>query len=411
MRGVVWLTLLFGAAVVAALTLGRNDGLVSLFWGGWRVDLSLNLFLLLMVATCLLLFLALHALRSLITLPVKAKAWRQAQREKGAQQLLREALVHLWGGRYARAQRSVQRLLALQSLSAELPQDRSALALARLLAAEAAHRLQDRSQRQHHWESALADAVDGEQRDAARLQAVTWALDDRDAGRALSLLAELPPGTARRSHALRLRLQAARLGGQTLDALRSARLLAKHQGFAPGVGQSLVRSLALECLDAARDADQLRQAWLQLEHAERRDPYLVARVALRLAGYGAAADARQQLRPCWDELPRLGEDERAAVALAMLASLDGLGADWLARLEATHQALPRDPHVGLVMAHALAEMQLWGKAKHQLAGAATDMRLSADLRRRTWLRIADLASHAGSDEEQRSAIEQAARAL
>ena len=42
MRGIVWLTVLFAAAVVAALTLGRNDGLVSLFWGGWRVDLSLT---------------------------------------------------------------------------------------------------------------------------------------------------------------------------------------------------------------------------------------------------------------------------------------------------------------------------------------------------------------------------------
>lgn len=411
MRGVVWLTLLFSAAVVAALTLGRNDGLVSLFWGGWRVDLSLNLFLLLMLAACLLLFLALHAVRSLLTLPIKAKAWRQSQRERGAQQLLREALVHLWGGRYARAQRSVQRLLGLQSQSTELPQDRSALALARLLAAEAAHRLQDRPQRQHHWEAALADAVDAEQRDAVRLQAVAWALDDRDAARALSLLAELPPGTSRRSHALRLRLQAARLGGQTLDALRSARLLAKHQGFAPGVGQSLVRSLALECLDAARDADQLRQAWGQLEHAERRDPYLLARVAERLADYGAAADARQHLRSSWDDLVRLSEEERAAIAMAMLSALDGLGADWLARLEAAHQALPRDPSVSLVMAHALAELKLWGKAKLLLASAAADLRLSADLRRRTWLRIAELAGHDGSHEEQRAAIEKAARAV
>lgn len=411
MRGVVWLTLLFSVAVVAALTLGRNDGLVSLFWGGWRVDLSLNLFLALVVAGCLLLFLAMHALRSLLTLPVKAKAWRQAQRERGGQLLLREALVHLWGGRYARAQRSVQRLLGLQEVSAEAPHDRSALAMAHLLAAEAAHRLQDRARRQQHWDAALRDAVDAEQRDAARLQAVGWALEDRDASRALALLGELPPGTARRSQAMRLRLQAARLAGQTLDALRSARLLAKHQAFAPGVGQSLVRSLSLECLDGARDADQVRQAWLQLEHAERRDAFVVARVAQRLAAHGAAADARQHLRPCWDELQKLNDDERAAVSLAMLASLQGLSADWLARLESAHHALPRDPYVGLVMAHALTELQLWGKARQQLAIAAADLRLSADLRRRSWLRLAELAEQAGSQEERLAAIEQAALAV
>ena len=44
MRSVIWLVLLFVAAVVAATTLGTNDGLVSLYWNGWRLDLSLNLF-------------------------------------------------------------------------------------------------------------------------------------------------------------------------------------------------------------------------------------------------------------------------------------------------------------------------------------------------------------------------------
>ena len=36
MRVVVWLVLLFVLAVVAATTLGTNDGLVSFYWSGWR---------------------------------------------------------------------------------------------------------------------------------------------------------------------------------------------------------------------------------------------------------------------------------------------------------------------------------------------------------------------------------------
>ncbi len=44
MRGIIWLVLLFVVAVVAATTLGRNDGLVSIYFGNWRTDLSLNLF-------------------------------------------------------------------------------------------------------------------------------------------------------------------------------------------------------------------------------------------------------------------------------------------------------------------------------------------------------------------------------
>ena len=46
MQGIVWILLLAVTAVVGATALGANDGLVTLFWMGWRVDFSLNLFLL-----------------------------------------------------------------------------------------------------------------------------------------------------------------------------------------------------------------------------------------------------------------------------------------------------------------------------------------------------------------------------
>ena len=36
MRGILWIVLLFGVAVVAASTFGRNDGLVRIFFGHWR---------------------------------------------------------------------------------------------------------------------------------------------------------------------------------------------------------------------------------------------------------------------------------------------------------------------------------------------------------------------------------------
>ena len=55
MRGVIWLILLFSVAVLAATTLGRNDGLVTVYWGGWRTDLSLNLFVLLVLGSCVVL--------------------------------------------------------------------------------------------------------------------------------------------------------------------------------------------------------------------------------------------------------------------------------------------------------------------------------------------------------------------
>ena len=49
MRLAIWFVLLFAVAVVAATAFGTNDGLASFYWSGWRLDLSLNLFLLLLV--------------------------------------------------------------------------------------------------------------------------------------------------------------------------------------------------------------------------------------------------------------------------------------------------------------------------------------------------------------------------
>ena len=93
MRLVIWLVLLFAVAVVAALTLGSNDGLASFYWGGWRLDISLNLFLLVLVGSCFALVTAIQAIEALTTLPKRAREWRLAQRERSAQLALREALV------------------------------------------------------------------------------------------------------------------------------------------------------------------------------------------------------------------------------------------------------------------------------------------------------------------------------
>ena len=69
MRGVIWLVGLFVVAVVAATTLGSNDGLVSIYWGGWRTDFSLNLFVLVLLGACLVLMAAVKAFGSLLSLP------------------------------------------------------------------------------------------------------------------------------------------------------------------------------------------------------------------------------------------------------------------------------------------------------------------------------------------------------
>ena len=413
MRNVIWILLLAGVAVVAAAALGTNDGLVTFYWRGWRADVSLNLFLGLLIGTCFVFVTAIQTARSLIGLPQRAREWRVARRDRNAQASLRDALAQYFGGRYSRAQKSAERALTIQSDTPELAQDNEFTVLSHLLAAGSAHRLQDRAGRDQQLKRALdlsrrsASARSAEE--GARLLAAEWAIDDRDAPRAMELLGELPQGVARRTHALRLRLQATRLGRQPQEALKTARLLAKHQGFSKVAALGLLRSLAFESLETAHDADQLRRVWLQFEGVDRRDAFVAARAAERAVALGAFDDARAWLRPFWDRLPELAADERVAVAVALASAVNGIGPEWLPRLEATAQAFPREGAVALAAGSVLAERQLWGKARSLMEQAAADVSLGAAPRRAALCALAALAQRDGDDARAAQYFEAAAR--
>ena len=413
MRAVIWFTLLFAVAVVAATSLGTNDGVVSFYSGAWRLDMSLNLFLLLLFGTCFVLVTVIQAATALTGLPQRARVWRVARRDRTAQAALRDALAQYFGGRYSRAQSAAVRALAIQADTPDLAQDNEFTVLGLLLAAGSAHRLQDRATRDEQLARAMklterrASARSAEE--GARLLAAEWALDDRDAARSLQLLAELPPGVARRTHALRLKLQATRLGQQPQEALKTARLLAKHQGFSKVAALGLLRSLAFESLDTARDSDQLRRIWLQFDNADRRDAFVAARAATRAAQLGQPDEARAWMRPFWDRLGDLAADERAALAGGLVSALPGLGAEWLPRLEAAAQAYPRESAIAHAVGSALAERQLWGKARALLESAAADPALAAHWRRHAWLNLARIAEEQDDTARASRCYEQAAR--
>lgn len=413
MKAVVWFLLLFALAVISAATFGANDGLVSIFFGPWRVDLSLNLFVIGLLAAAVLLVAAVLASSAILRLPQRAREWRAAQRERNAQAALRESLSQFFAGRYSRAERASQRALAVQAEMPEAQRDHDFSAVGHLLAAGSLHRLQDRGRRDEELARALALSEQHVSARAAgegaRLLGAEWAIEDRDAARATELLAELPPGVARRTQSLRLRLQAARLARQPLEALHTARLLAKHQGFSRDAAQGLLRALAFESLDSSRDIEQLQRVWSQFEHGDRSDPIVAARAARLMAGFGAFDEARASLRPFWDELGSLSQEDRGALALALVPALPGLGAEWLSPMESAVQRFQREPAVSYAVGCALAERQLWGKAKKLLELAAADPALDASARRDAWLRLAAMAEHGGDAARVAQCYERAAR--
>jgi HemY protein len=80
MRALAWLLALFGMAVALALLVGNNQGSVTLYWAPYRIDVSLNLVLLLLFGGFVLMHLALRGLSALFSIPRQAQRWRLQQR-------------------------------------------------------------------------------------------------------------------------------------------------------------------------------------------------------------------------------------------------------------------------------------------------------------------------------------------
>ncbi len=420
MRAALWFLALFGVAVAIALFVGNNQGTVTVFWPPYRVDLSLNMVVMLLLGSFTLLYAALRGLAALLQMPVRARRWRLLQKERAMHGALLDAMAQMLAGRFLRARKAAESAItqasALDDARHRLPHGSQLRTLAHLVAAESSHALQDKSTREEHLQQALeqiperAPAAMLELREGAQLRAARWSLDERDASTALERLATLPAGMARRTLALRARLKATRMSHQTEQALETARLLGKHRAFSPVAAESIVRGLAMELINSVHDPAQLQRIWLGLESAERAMPEIAVHAAQRLAQLGGdAAQVRAWLLPVWERMAELPDTQQLKVVLALQASLQGLDANWLARIESAQKADPRNPRLLYLSAIACLRRELWGKAQ-QLFTQSVQQLNDAPLRASAWRHLAQLAEQRGDAEAAAHAWKQAAQA-
>ncbi len=99
MRAALWLIGLFALAVAGAWLADHTEGVVAIFVHPYRIDFSLNLFVLALVGALLVLLLAQKALRILWSLPREARRWRAQQKERAAHAALLAAIAEFMAGR------------------------------------------------------------------------------------------------------------------------------------------------------------------------------------------------------------------------------------------------------------------------------------------------------------------------
>ncbi len=404
-RAALWFVGLFALAVAIALFAGNNEGMVSLFWSPYRVDISLNMLLLALLATFAIGYAALRAFSALLMLPQNAKRWRQQQKERQMYLAFVESFSHLQAGRYVRASKSAQTLLKLsdelRNEHAKVPQDSTMRAIAYMFAADSAHALRNVEERDRHYAQALEDVpLNGSQqqqevREGAQMRAARWALDDRDPQEALRRLDQLAPGAKRRTMALRIKLKAGRLAREVQTSLETARLLYKHGGLSTEAASGIVRSLLQEQLHDTHDSAQVQQLWSDLPSVERQDADIVLSFAQRWLHVGGdSTTARSWLLPLWEryvQSPRqmhAGQQQRLFMCLQQ--ALEDLDADWLARIESAQRAAPQDALLQYLAGMACVQRQLWGKGEQLLRQALQRLQEPA-LRTQSWKALALLA--------------------
>ncbi len=87
-----------------------------------------------------------------------------------------------------------------------------------------------------------------------------------------------------------------------------------------------------------------------------------------------------------------------------------IGTDWLPRLEQAVQTYGQEPAVLAAAGMALAERQLWGKARRLLEQAAASPQLAGRARRAAWRELARQARDEG-DEARAAQCERAAAGI
>jgi HemY protein len=384
MRLLLWLVALMAAAIGIAVTARFNPGNVVFFYPPRRIDLSLNLFVVLVVVLFLLLYWLVRAIGATLSMPERVAAYRQRKREREGNKGLRDALKALFEGRFGHAEKAAMR-------AAELPENAG---LAALIGARAAHRMREPARRDA-W---LAGIVHDNGLKTARLMTVTeLRVDEHQPEKALEAVSELNASGQRHIHALQWSLKANQQARNWPEVLRLVRILDKRKALHPALSSRL-REMAYESLlsEGAHDAETIRRAWASVPAEERTKPYVAERAAVAFNACGlhdeARAIAEEALKAGWDDrLVRAYRDSAGpAGSPTLLAQIESCEA-WL-------KERPNDAELQLTLGALCLRQQLWGKAQLYLEQALSNV-TEADRVRETHLKLAQMHEALGQEQE------------
>jgi HemY protein len=344
----VWLLVAFAAAVGVALLMRFNHGNVAILWPPYRIELSVNLALVLLAAAFGALHLLLVGTARALRLPRRVRDYRARRQHDLAVGALRDSVLAFFEGRLARVERFAQLAQA----------DPATAGPAALIAARSAQRMQE-TERRDRW---LTDAqADPGTANAVLMTQAELAVEDHRTREALEIVERLHEKGARHIVSLRTALRAYEQAERWDDVLRTLRLVEKRDALHPAaVARLRDRAYGELVAGKAGDVAALRELWKSLRADERALPGLAAQSALALAAAGSTDEGRKIVEQALDA----GYDDATVSAYAAIGGLPLR--DRLERLEGWRGRYGDEPGLLLALGRVCASEKLWGKAEEYL---------------------------------------------
>ena len=352
MRTILGVIVLFALAIGAALLAAGNDGYILIILQDLRLQVTLNLAIVVLVATFFLLYFLVRLLDNLLRLPDGLREARARRRASRAHRALTQGLTHFLDGHFAQAQKAAR-------IACKNEEDNGAAAL---LAAYAAHDALD-DKNAARWLEVAAEHAPA----AAEIARARFALRDEDAATAEAALRALKERGHSAPVVERLEIALANLRRQPQTLVPAVDSLARIRMIAPERADRLRDEAWLATLaEKAADPEAQREYWRGLPKASLARAEFLRQAVLHLSAGGQAVIARRQvekvLNSTWDsDLARVyhlcaGEGEEAR--------------DALKNAEHWQQRHGDDASLLYSLGCQCAQMQIWGKAQAYLERAA-----------------------------------------
>src|SRR5258708_2576592 len=268
MRFAIWSVILAAVAVGVALFARQSAGYVVIVSAPYRIELSLNLLVLLVLAGYVAFYALARMIATLAAIPRRVRVYREERQRSRLRQALNDALLAFFQGRYASAEKSA---------AAALTGDETK-GVAAIIAARSAHELGRFSEREQFLDHAKGSAPDVH---TARLTTLADLLVSQERyEEALAVLNDLSARDARNLRLLRLKLQAEQAMRNWDEVLATAGALVKLGGLWPAEAAAARRAAHLGNLNRkAQDAAALGSYWKTLPADMRADPAVAATAA------------------------------------------------------------------------------------------------------------------------------------